>query len=118
MIITQKMTGKRAAARMLALLLRLLGRRDILLRLVGRQAHLLDDRVGAGLDPAAIVGRVLLEMRQDRLADDDARHGVGHVSAGAIAGRDPDLALVGRDQQQDAVVVLFLRPSSHARPRR
>ena len=63
MIIAQKIAGKAPPAELRALLLRLLGRRDILLRLVGRQAHLLDDRVRAGFDPAAVVRRVLLEMR-------------------------------------------------------
>ena len=118
MIISQKMTGSAPAAGMLALLLRLLGRGDILLRFVGRQAHLLDDRVGAGLDPAAIIGRVLLEVRQDRLADDHARHRVGQEAAGAIAGRDPDLPLVGRDEQEHAVVLAFAAPIFHARPSR
>ena len=89
--------GKRTAAGMLPLLLRLRSGCDVLLCLVGRKTHLLDDCVSAGLDAAAIIGRVLFEVRQYRLTNDDARHRVGHESTGAITGRDPYLVLVRRD---------------------
>jgi hypothetical protein len=55
--------ARQHGARMLPLLLRLLGRGNVLLRLRRRQAHLLDDLVRAFFDPAAIIGRVLLEVR-------------------------------------------------------
>ena len=53
---------------MLALLLGLRCCGDILLRFLRRQAHLLDDRVGASFDPAAIVGWLLLEVRKNCLS--------------------------------------------------
>ena len=55
---------------MLALLLRLLGGRDIFGCLVVGQRDLLDDRIGTCLNPAAIV--VLLEARDDCVANDQA----------------------------------------------
>ena len=93
---------------MLALLLRLLGGGDILLRFFRRKAHLLDDRVSPGLDPATIVGRGLLEVREDGFARDDARHRVGHERPRAVSSRDPHVPLVGRNEQQDAVVAFFV----------
>ena len=78
--------------------------REILLRLFGRKAHLLDDRVGAGFDAAAHVPG--LEPRKDHLARDHSGHRVGQEPAGAVAGRDPHLALVGCDEKEDAVVLL------------
>ena len=53
-------------------------------------------------------------MRKDGLADDDARHRVGHEPAGAIAGRDRDLALIGRHEQDDTVVLPLLAQSPGA----
>ena len=84
----------------------LLGGGNIFLGFGSRQAHLPDNLVRSGLDPAAIVAG--LEPGQDRLADDDARHRVGQEHASAIAGLDADLMLVGRDEQDDPVVFAFL----------
>src|SRR5205085_11894445 len=70
--------GQRISAGMLPLLLSLGRRGHILLSFLRREAHLLDDRVCAGFDTTAIIGRVLLEVRDDRFADDDAGHRVGH----------------------------------------
>src|SRR6266550_4364434 len=89
---------------MLARLLRLLGCGDVLLRLVWRKAHLFDDRIGAGFDPAARVTG--LEARKNVFARDHPGHGVGQESASAIARRDPDLPFVGRDDEDDAVTRL------------
>ncbi len=104
--------GDETGARMVAPLLGLLGGRDVPLRLPGRQAHLLDDLLGARLDPAGHVAG--LEPGQDRVADDDAGDGVGEEDAGAIAGLDAHLMLVGRDQQDDAIVFAF--PADLPRP--
>src|SRR3982751_2297746 len=91
---------------MLMLCLRLLRGGRSLLGLVRWKRHLLDDSVGPRFDSTAIVRRILLEMRKDRLPRNEARHGVRHESAGAITCRDPDLAFIGSDQEHDAVVVL------------
>ena len=50
MIMIQKTTGSAPTLECCRCLLRLLRFGDILLRLIGRQAHLLDDRVRARLD--------------------------------------------------------------------
>src|SRR4029077_6558379 len=84
---------QRIATRMLPLLLRLFGSRDILLRFFGRQAHLLDDLTRSGLDPAAIIWWRLFEVRKDGFANDHSRHGVGEESACAVAGRNPYFTL-------------------------
>ena len=83
---------------------RFCGLGGLLLRFGRRQAHRLDDLVGSGCDPAAIVAR--LEARQDGFADDHARHRVGQEHAGAVAGLDPHLLLVRSDKQDDAVIFL------------
>src|SRR5207248_4395283 len=97
---------ERASASMLARLLRLFGLGDVLLRFLGREAHLLDDRVRAGDDPAAVIAG--LEVRHDRVADDDARHGIGQRRGRAIADLDPYLPLVGGNEQDHAIVLGFL----------
>ena len=102
---------KRTAARTTALLLRLRRLRGVGLSLIGRQAHLIDDCIGARFDPAAIVGRVLFEMREDCFANDDAGHRVGHVSASAVARRDRNLMLVWRYDQKDALIAALLAQS-------
>src|SRR5688572_22092931 len=72
-----------------------------------RAAPSVDDRICARGDAGAVVRRVLLELRDDGVADDHSRDRIGHIFAGAIARCDRYLALVGSDQEQDAVVALF-----------
>ena len=112
---TMKMTGNEAGAAFLAPRFRCADFLRALGRFRRRKLHHRDDLVGAGDDPAAHVAR--LEARQDAFADDDARHRVGQEDARAIAGLDPHLALVGRDQQDDAVVLLLVAdPPGAAEP--
>ena len=92
-----------AAAR-LALIFRLLRRDRRPLGGLGRRLELLDQRIGAGDDAAGIIGRVGAEMGHDLLVDDLARQCVGHDPFEPVADLDPDLALVGRDQEDDAVI--------------
>src|SRR5213075_1729564 len=67
--------------------------------------HHRNDLVGAGGDATAKVAG--LEPWNDAFADDDARHRVGQEDARAISGLDPDLVLLGRNQQDDTVVLLL-----------
>src|SRR5205823_13225267 len=91
---------------MLPLMLRLLGRGDILLRLLGREAHLLDDRVGSGDDaPAVIAG---LEARDHRVTNDDARHRVGQENCSAVAHLNAGLTLVGCNEQDYTIILALL----------
>ena len=48
------------------------------------------------------------ELRQDRVLDDELRHGVGHDRLEPAADLDAHLALVRRDDEQDAVVLALL----------
>src|SRR5258707_1000995 len=69
---------------------------------LGRCLQLGDDGVGAGDDSARIV--VGLEARQDDVADDLTRQGVGQDPLHAVADLDPDLVLGWGDEQDDAIV--------------
>ena len=86
----------------LVLLLRLGG--DLRCLVCG-QGQLLDDGIGTGLDPAGHVAG--LEARDDLLVDDQAGQTVGQDRFQAIANLDPDLALLGRDDQHRAFVLVF-----------
>ncbi len=56
-----------------------------------------------------------LEARRDRVGDDDLRQRVGQRAFEAVADLDAHLALVRRDQQQHAVVLLRFSPSFQMR---
>ena len=57
---------------------------------------------------ASAPAMMLPELRQDRVLDDQPRHGVGQEDTGAVAGLDSHLLLVRRDEQDDAVVALLV----------
>src|SRR5207248_10786775 len=97
---------KRTPTRMLPLLLRLLGGGDILLRLLGRQAHLLDDGISAGDDAAAVITGP--EARDHRVANDDARHRVGQENSSAVAHLNAGLTLVGCNEKDHAIILALL----------
>ena len=54
------------------------------------------------------------ELGQDGVLDDEARHGVGHHRLQPAADLDAHLALVGRHDQQDAVVLALLADAPFA----
>ena len=83
-----------------------LGRRGSLLGLLQRRLELGDDRVAAGEDPARIV--IGAEARQNLFLDDLVRQRVGHDRLQPVADLDPHPLLVGRDQQDDAIVRALL----------
>ena len=57
------------------------------------------------LDAAGIVA--VAEARQDGAVDDDVRHGIGEHRLEPAADLDAHFALIGRDDQEDAVVLLL-----------
>ena len=63
------------------------------------------DVVHAVLDAAGVVAGA--EARQDRGLDDDLRQRVGQDRLEAAADLDAHLPLVGRDDEQDAIVLLL-----------
>src|SRR5207248_10382112 len=97
---------QRAPARVLPLLLRLLGGGAILLPLLRRQAHLLDHGVSARDDPAAVITR--LEARDHRITNDDARHRVGQENRSAVAHLNAGLTLVGCNEKDHAIILALL----------
>src|SRR5262249_16687466 len=76
------------------------------LPVLGVAGEHLDDVVDAPADAAGEVAR--LEARQDRILDDQLADRVGERAFQAIADLDADLAIIRRDNQQDAAVLLLL----------
>ena len=62
-------------------------------------------RTPALMPPAKIAAP---ELRQDGVLDDELRHRVGHQRLEAAADLDAHFAIVGRDDEQDAVVLALL----------
>ena len=73
--------------------------------------HVLDV-AHAGADAGREVAAA--ELGQDRVLDDELRQGVGHHRLEPAADLDPDLVLVGRDDEQDAVVLALLADAPRA----
>ena len=74
-----------------------------ILRVAGENLH---EVVDAALDAAGEIAGA--KARQDGVVDDQARHRVGQRALEPVADLDPHLALVGRDDQQRAVVLALL----------
>ncbi len=85
---------------------RRLGLRRQLARLFLGQGKLADQRVGPSFDASGHVAR--LELGDDELLDDDRRQPVGENAFEAITDLDPQLALIRRDDQQRAGVLLLV----------
>ena len=81
-------------------------RRSPRLRLGGVQPQLPINGVNALFDAALEIA--FAEGRQNLTLDDQGRQGIGQHGFEPIADLDPDLALAGRDDEQDAVVLLGL----------
>ena len=63
------------------------------------------DAFAPSLMPPAIVA--VAEARQNRAVDDDVRHGIGENWLEPAADLDAHFALIGSDDQEDAVILLL-----------
>ena len=74
--------------------------------LVFGQSQLRGNPVDTGNDPASHI--VFAELRQDIILDNDTRQCIGHDPFETIADFDAHLAFIGRDQQDQAIVLFRL----------
>ena len=101
MINVQKIT----TSQLTMLVVGIVARLGALLDLGGIAGEHQNDVAHAILDAAGKVA--LAEARQDRVLDDDLGQSIGEDALETAADLDPDLALVGRDDQDHAIVQLL-----------